>query len=173
MNWDKLESYIKDNRQGLDNLNPPGRVWANIEDGLQPVGRKNRLIYWQAAAVIFFALSIGLLVKNYQSNNKLDSYAANDTEFSDTEQYYFSVIHDKQNMLINSLQPYPSLAKDFKGDLEELTANYEKLKAEFVHNKSNIVLTALIKNLQLQQELLNDQLNIIHLINEENESISI
>jgi hypothetical protein len=173
MKWDKLEAYIKDNKEGLDDLKPPASVWASIENSMQPVVGKSRMIYWQAAAVIFFALSIGLLVKNYQTNTVSDNYAVIDPEFSDTEQYYFNIIQDKENVLLSSLQAYPNLAEDFKSDLQELTANYEKLKSEFAHNKSTEVLTALIQNLQLQQELLNEQLNIIHLINEENESISI
>jgi hypothetical protein len=173
MKWDKLEAYIKDNQEQLDNRQPPASVWAKIEASLKPAPVQSRMIYWQAAAVVFFALSIGLLVKNYQASTELDNYAVNDPEFYDTEQYYFSVINDKESMLMNSLQAYPDLAEDFKSDLQELTVNYEKLKSEFARNKSTEVLTALIKNLQLQQELLNDQLNIIHLINEENENISI
>jgi hypothetical protein len=148
-------------------------IWAKIESGLQPVSKNNMMIYWQAAAVIFFALSIGLLVKNYQTSNELNSYVFNDTEFANTEQYYFQVIHDKESLLISSLEQHPDLAVDFKNDLHELSKNYQKLKVDFDNNRSEEVLNALIKNLQLQQKLLNNQLDIIHLINEENENVSI
>ena len=173
MKWDKLESYIRDDRESIEQLNPPESIWAKIEDGLQPVSKKNMMIYWQAAAVIFFALSIGLLVKNYQTSNELNSYAFNDTEFANTEQYYFKVIQDKESLLISSLEQHPDLVVDFKNDLSELSKNYQKLKADFDNNRSEEVLNALIKNLRLQQELLNNQLDIIHLINEENENVSI
>ena len=173
MKWDKLESYIRDNRESIEQLNPPESLWAKIEAGLRPVSKKNLMIYWQAAAVIFFALSIGLLVKNYQTSNELNSYVFNDTEFSNTEQYYFKVIHDKESLLSLSLQQHPELAMDFKNDLNELSKNYQNLKADFDNIRSEEVLNALIKNLRLQQELLNNQINIIHLINEENENVSI
>jgi hypothetical protein len=173
MKLDKLESYIKDNRESIDQINPPESLWAKIESGLQPVSKKNLMIYWQAAAVIFFALSIGLLVKNYQTSNELNSYVFSDTEFADTEQYYIKVIQDKEVLLTSSLQLYPELAADFKNDLNELSKNYQKLKADFDNNRSEEVLNALIKNLRLQQDLLNNQIKIIHLINEENENVSI
>ena len=173
MKLDKLESYVKDNRESIDQLNPPESLWAKIESGLQPVSKKNLMIYWQAAAVIFFALSIGLLVKNYQTSNELSSYVFSDTEFADTEQYYIKDIQDKEVLLTSSLQLYPELAADFKNDLNELSKNYQKLKADFDDNRSEEVLNALIINLRLQQELLNNQIKIIHLINEENENVSI
>lgn len=173
MKWDKLESYIRHNRESIDQLNAPESVWGKIEDRLQTVGRKSRMIYWQAAAVIFFALSIGLLVKNYQTSNELSYYVLNTSEFSNTEEYYFNIIQDKESLLTSSLVDYPDLALDFRNDLNELSKNYQKLKKEFENNKSNEVLNALIKNLQLQQELLSNQLNIIKLINKENENVSI
>ena len=100
-------------------------------------------------------------------------YVESDTEFSNTEQYYFKVIQDKESLLTISLAQHPDLATDFKNDLHELSKNYKMLKADFNKNRSEEVLNALIKNLQLQQELLSNQLNIIQLINEENENVSI
>jgi hypothetical protein len=173
MNWDKIESYIRDNRQEIDKLDPPESLWPKIEDRLKPVSRKNWMIYWQAAAVIFFALSIGLLVKNHQTSNELSYYALNDAEFTNTEQYYNKIIQDKESLLTSSLARHPDLAVEFKHDLDELSKNYQKLKADFDNSRSDEVLNALIRNLQLQQELLNNQLNIIQLINKENENVSI
>ena len=173
MKWDKLEAYIRDKRETFEQLNPPESLWDKIENRLPTVSSKSRMIYWQAAAVIFFALSIGLLVKNYQTSTELSSYTVSDTEFANTEQYYFRVINDKANLLSTSLSEHPDLATDFKNDLSELSKNYQRLKADFDNNRSEEVLNALIINLQLQQELLNNQLSIINLINEENENVSI
>ena len=173
MKWDKLETYIKENRGAIDQLNPPDSSWNKIEAGLVNQNKNSRMIYWQAAAVIFFALSVGLLVKNYQTTNELNNYVLNETDFTNTEEYYFKVIEDKEALLISSMVEYPGLAVDFKNDLAELSKNYQKLKVEFDKNRSEEVLSALIQNLQLQQELLNNQLNIIHLINKENENVSI
>ena len=173
MKWDKIESYIRHNREEIDKLDPPESLWPKIEAGLKPVGNKSRMIYWQAAAVIFFAISIGLLVKNYQTNNELNYYVQNDDGFANTEEYYIKIINEKESLLTTSLVQFPDLATDFKNDLHELSKNYKKLKEDFDKNRSEEVLNALIKNLQLQQELLSNQLNIIKLISEENENVSI
>ena len=57
-------------------------------------------------------------------------------------------------------------------DLSDST-DLDLLKSDFEANRSEEVLSALIKNLQLQQDLLNNQLKIIHQITEENENVSI
>jgi len=173
MKWDKLESFLRDHRHELDELDAPDALWQNIEAKLPSTHRTSRMIYWKAAAVVFFVLSLGLLFKNYQTSSELRSYTADNSEFNNTEQYYFKVIHEKEGLLTKYLSKYPNLADDFKNDLSELSLNYKKLKKDFDNTGSEEVLNALIKNLQLQQELLNNQLNIIHLIKEENENVSI
>jgi hypothetical protein len=170
----KFEMYVRKHREELDQLEPPDALWTKIEAGLVPVVyKRRRMMYWQVAAVVFFVLSIGLLIKNYQVNNELNTYALKNSEFANTEQYYFKVIHDKESLLMSSLEKYPNLASDFKNDLKELTSNYQNLKTEFDKTGSEEVLNALIINLRLQQELLNNQLDIINLIKQENENISI
>ena len=95
------------------------------------------------------------------------------TEFKTTEEYYFNVIESQQGILTKYLENFPALADDFKNDLTELNQNYNKLKKDFEATGDTDVLNALIKNLQLQQELLNNQLKIIKQIEEENENVSI
>ena len=173
MNWDKLESFIKQNRHQLDDRTPPEAIWNEIDAKLPNKTPVSKMIYWQAAAVIFFILSIGLLFNNFQRDYSPNGIAGNNPEFDKTEQYYFNVIEDKEVLLTSYLAGYPGLANDFRKDLQELSKNYQKLKADFETNRSEEVLSALIKNLQLQQELLNNQLKIIHQITEENENVSI
>jgi hypothetical protein len=173
MKWDKLETFIIGHRDDVDDQMLPESVWGNIESGLNPVKNEQKFNYWQAAAVVFFALSMGLLVNTYRSGNSSDNLTQQESEFSSTEEYYFKVIKDKQIQLTSNLKQYPALAGDFKKDLGELSNNYKKLKKEFDKTDTEEVLNALIINLQLQQELLNNQLKIINLINEENENVSI
>ena len=173
MKWDKLESYIKQNQDKLDEQIPPAAVWNEIDAKLSGKTSVNKMVYWQAAAVIFFILSIGLLFNNFRDDSSSNIIAGNNDEFDKTEQYYFNVIEDKEVLLTTYLEGYPDLAQDFKKDLLELGKNYQKLKVDLKNNRSEEVLSALIQNLQLQQDLLNNQLKIIHQITEENENISI
>ena len=173
MKWDKQESYIKQNQDKLDEQIPPEDIWNEIDAKLPRRTSVNKMVYWQAAAVIFFILSLGLLFNNFRGDDSSNIVAGNNDEFDKTEQYYFNVIEDKEVLLTTYLEDYPDLAKDFRKDLQELGKNYQKLKVDLKNNRSEEVLSALIQNLQLQQDLLNNQLKIIHQITEENENISI
>lgn len=173
MKWDKFESYIKQHQDKLDTRTPPEDTWDKIDRVLPNKTSVSRMIYWQAAAVVFFILTIGLLFNNYRNTDSSSVLATNNSEFNTTEAYYFNLIEDKEVLLTSFLEDYPSLAKDFRKDLQELSKNYQKLKSDFEINRSEEVLSAMIKNLQLQQDLLNNQLKIIHQITEENENVSI
>lgn len=173
MNQDKLEKYIQENRTAFDKRIPPADTWRRIEQNIHVNGpSRSRLRYWQAAAVFFFAISIGLLVRNY-SPSDAEVVVEEMTEFSQTEKYYLRIIEDKESILTAYLANYPDLAADFSADLEDLHQNYEKLKDEFDKTGSLDVLSALIRNLQLQQDLLNNQLEIIKQIENSNEDIAI
>mgnify|MGYP001046109508 CR=1 FL=1 len=171
MERDRFEEYIIDKRSEVDSKNPPESSWLVIEQRLSKQSKPSYLRYWQVAAVIFFVVSIGLFVKSYQTTAYQGSSLVQ--EFTTTEEYYFNTIEDQQGVLTSYLQEYPDLAHDFKADLEDLSLNYKKLKADFGVTGDSQVLNALIQNLQLQQELLNNQLKVIRLIEKENENVSI
>ena len=173
MKQDKIESYIRENRDAFDDRVPPEGVWQGINGQLPDKSKSSSMMYWRVAAVVFFVLSLGLLFKNYQANSILNSYNNENTELANTEQYYLDMIEKQEVMLAGYVKNYPEIARDFKNDLEDLGKNYETLKSEYQNTGSEEVLGALIKNLQLQQELLGNQLRIIQNINEENENISI
>jgi len=170
---DKFEKFIRDNRVEVDHKTPPDSVWHNINSKLSQKKSVGYIRYWQAAAVIFFIVSVGLFIKNYQPMNTDKAISESLTEFKTTEEYYFNVIESQQGILTKYLENFPALADDFKNDLTELNQNYNKLKKDFETTGDTDVLNALIKNLQLQQELLNNQLKIIKQIEEENENVSI
>lgn len=170
---DRFEKYIRENKASFDDQSPPESAWKYIEDQLKPTTTSSYLRYWQAAAVIFFVVSIGLVINNYQSTNTEIVVSEVAQEFKTTEDYYFEVIESQRGLLTGYLQQYPELAKDFNKDLTELSQNYDKLKKDFAATGEIEVLNALIRNLQLQQELLSNQLEIIQQIEEENEDVSI
>lgn len=169
----KFEKFVRDHRSELDDKTPPENTWLNIERKLESSRPASYLRYWQAAAVLFFVVSLGLFIKNYQPNETELVVSETVQEFETTEEYYFELIESQQGVLTSYLGQYPDLASDFKNDLEELSQNYNKLKADFEATGDMEVLHALINNLQLQQKLLSNQLNIIQQIEQENENVSI
>ncbi len=170
---DRLERFIKQNRSRFDDERPNDVVWNGINDRLAvtPDVKVRQLVWWRAAAVIFFVCSIGLLFKDGLlpvSPNEL----ANDP-FIQTEHYYASQIADKEQLMQVYLVNYPGLGVEFKRDLEQLDEIYLELKEDYKINNSEVVFDALIMNLQSRIDLLNRQLNIIKNINQKEDEINI
>lgn len=88
--------------------------------------------------------------------------------------HYASLIDDKRDELQRLTESNPSLYKEFSGDLERLEASYQALKADLPDTPNQeVLIQAMIQNLQLQIDLLNEQLRVIQRIKQQtNESAS-
>lgn len=77
--------------------------------------------------------------------------------------YHFKeLIGLKQSELKQLGKGYPALYQQFIGDIKQLDSSYHTLKINLAANpKREMLLEAVIQNLQLQSELLNRQLIII------------
>lgn len=170
---DRLERFVKQNRVKFDDLEPSEELWQRIDGSLakESGNKQNQLVYWRAAAVVFFAMTLGLLARNNLSVNQ--SNDIDDPEFVQTESYYSDQIKDREQLIQVFLIDHPSLEAEFQEDMEELDRNYIKLKEEYQQNNSEIILDALILNLQSRMELLNKQLSVVRSINEQENEINI
>lgn len=170
---DRLERFVKLNRSQFDDQQPREVVWDGINERLEvkPEAKVRQLVWWRAAAVLFFVFTIGLLLK--------DSFiTTTNTEvvgdvFMQTESYYTAQISDKEQLIEIYLVDYPGLSVEFKSDIEQLDNMYLQLKEEYKVNNSEVVLDALIMNLQSRIDLLNRQLNVIKSINQKDDEINI
>ena len=186
MNSD-LEKFIRKNRGDFDDADPSNKVWKNIERSL-PVKKKPghftiRDIYkWSAAAAIFFIALTSvyfLFIKKPTGNDpertstvktgteenssRLDNfnsisieYAA---EFKDAEQ----AVQDRQKELRAAIVNDPALYRKFQQDLNILDSSYRLLREQASQSiNGDVIIKAMIQNLQLQSELLGRQLMIIH-----------
>jgi len=149
---DELKDFIEQHRAEFDQKQPSKRVWHNIDkkifgkQGLQP------LRYWQAAAVFFFAISIYFWLGNERP--VVQSPTAS-KEFNDTEAFYVEQISEKIKMIhaVNS-----SDLNGFTQDFKQLEAMYMVLKEEHNQHPSEKIKEAMILNLLVRINLLNQQL---------------
>jgi len=181
-----LEKFIRKNRNDFDDANPSGDVWKNIERSLPVKENAKRFtlrdIYkWTAAAAIFFVAitSVYFLFIRKQTgidrsgeqptvkespanpshldylNNVGVEYAA---EFKEaTEQ-----VQNKQKELKSAVENDPVLYKKFQEDLNTLDSSYRMLREQATQSvNGDVIIKAMIQNLQLQSELLGRQLMII------------
>ena len=182
-NKDRLERFVRDNRDGFDSFLPQDDLWNRIESkipGSTPFQepKKNGKILkswssnayfdWRIAAGVFLALGIGFLV--YLNNEygvtrdpavalKVPSYAREFNQFT-------LAIDEKRDEIIKLTKNNPELYKDFAADLEGLETSYKNLRSNLSNAPNQeALLQAMVQNLQWQVDLLNQQINILQRIN--------
>lgn len=172
---DKLERFILENREAFNNDEPGGGLWGHISKELDKETSKTRPflhgIYWKAAAVVFFGLCTFLLIERalQKPDNELlatqptsVSEANLNAEFIKVENYYSALIEEKKMQLASYEVGKEGLGEEFTQDIHKLDALYLKLKVELNDNKNNgKVIEAMIQNLQVRIEILNQQLIIL------------
>src|SRR5262249_887621 len=112
----------------------------------------------RAAALILFGLSAYLLTtRNYAHPNKQE--IAEIQGFNDLETYYSSQISEKLDM-VHRYQSTTGLTEDeITQNLKKLEAMYLVLKDEMKRRPSQDVRDALVLNLLVRIDLINQQLN--------------
>jgi hypothetical protein len=158
---DSLGKFIMENRDAFDTQTPPENVWKKVESALPGSSKQifwNAISFWRAAAIVLFGLSAYLLVaKNYSRPNKQE--IAEMQGFNDLEIYYSSQISEKMDM-VHRYQSSTGLTEDeITQNLKKLEAMYLVLKSEMKRKPSQEVRDALVLNLLVRIDLINQQLN--------------
>lgn len=184
-----MEKFIRDNREQFDNEEPRPRVWAALEKQLAPSDKKGKVLAMKflrigVAAAILVLAGIGVFYLAFDKKggdnpvavtpktNDSNPVVAQDQlleEINPTyakEVYHFTqLIELKQTELKQIEKDNPVLYKQFISDINKLDSSYYSLKNALpVNPNREQLLEAMIQNLRLQTELLNQQLNIIKLI---------
>jgi hypothetical protein len=158
---DSLKDFVDRNRVGFDNRQPQETAWKTIEKSLtgKSVSLWNSLTIWRAAAILLLGLS-GYLSFVIQGNksNKIET-AQIKGEFKDLEIFYSNQIIEKRE-LVNQFQTETGLTEDeVTQNLQKLEAMYQVLKEEMETRPTQDVKDALVLNLLVRIDLLNQQLN--------------
>lgn len=157
---DGLEEFIRRNRDAFDDQEAPATVWSRISSNLNLSENRrwwNNLVLWKAAAVIFMCASVYFAISGKQSQPESDALALN--EFKDVEAFYISEISEKVE-LIESIAGGDG-TDDLTHDFKQLEAMYLVLKEELRTRPSKKVKDALVLNLLVRINLLNQQLQRI------------
>lgn len=174
MKIDKLEKFIRDNRESFDEHEPSPELW----DKIKKPESKGRIINlnWKtyasrAAAVVIIFIS-SYYFHDYRSNRNANNVAEstestieNDPLYKDlieAEFYYTAQINDRKSELFMLAGNTPGLQKEVNTELEDLDAIFKELKEDLKDNAYNQeVVEAMIQNYMLKLEILEDILNQI------------
>jgi hypothetical protein len=174
----KLEKFIENNRDGFDDKMPSNKVWDNIEAAIITKKETKRVILtpfykWSIAAsiVLLISVSVFLMMNNNKqtetplakNENSIDSSIYKLAPEEAPQMYQFAkLIETKQEELKVLAKEQPQLYQKFTKDITQLDSSYIALKNQLnVTPNKEMLIEAMIQNLQLQLNVLNQQLNII------------
>lgn len=175
----KLKKFIWDNRKEFDNEVPSDKVWENIEASFIPKEKKKSIIRplykWSiaAAAVLVIAPAIYFMVNKKPTEPTeiaiVDSLIIKlAPEYAPQMNQFVKMIDTKQEELKVIAKERPELYKKFTKAINQLDSSYSTLKNQLSASPNReMLLEAMIQNLQLQLSVLNQQLNIINQIKEQ------
>jgi hypothetical protein len=179
----KIEKFIEQNRHLLDTENVPEAVWGKIklpvaEEKAVKIIAWKPMYKWVAAATVtgVIALSAYLLVQKYSHNIPVETARNQQTdtlprpfienlpsEYGDEAAAIYKSITVKQEELKTIAHTEPELYKQFASDLATLDSSYRVLQSQAAASPNHdVIIKAMIQNLQLQAELLSRQLLIIN-----------
>ena len=174
---DKLKQFIDDNRESFDSEIPSPKLFDRIRKEAGAPAKHMRwlrpvIIGTAAALILFLALGIALY-NDIQKERYTETAGRNEPDiekiitvaeplYAKQIDRYEELIGLQQTELRKVEKEQPELYRQFANDINLLDSAYEVLRAKLPDNPNReILLEAMISNLQLQTELLNRQLSII------------
>lgn len=152
----KMEDFIANNREAFDDREPSEKVWSRIQTSLFQKGNWiNAVPFWRAAAVLFMAATAFLLTQRVWNTKEQEVSLR---EFQDVETFYINQIAFKIE-LIEANSDSEGALNGFTRDFHQLEAMYQVLKEEMTTRPSKQVKDALVLNLLVRIDLLNQQLH--------------
>lgn len=180
---DKLKNFITEHRKEFDSSDPNPQLLKKLQEKLSgtEISYKKKWSGLQWAAVIAGPLLLAIVLFFVFQKKKAPNDAIADSpkyeevvELGDPvyakQIYHFKEIIGLQQNELKQLQKlYPQLYNQFRGDINELDSSYQSLKIKLAETPNReMLLEAMIQNLQLQSDLLNRQLLIIKEIKQKN-----
>ncbi len=180
-----LERFVRDNRAAFDTERPSENAWTAIERALGHTPQKKKVHrlkpVWMAAAAVllilatiytyslFTAAGDGRREAALPVTNGNGYIAALDPVYAAEVTKFTALIDEKQAELQSLQDDDPALYEKFSNDIQKLDSTYSLLKNQLpVNPNKEELLQAMIWNLQLQINLLNQQLDIIQKIKHSN-----
>ncbi len=156
---DSLKDFIENNRDAFDQRVPSEKIWDTIDQSLPEMKQRslwNSVAVWRVAALLFFGLSVYLFVAKPATGLKKPEVVLMQKEFSDQEVFYSDQIAEK----VAFIDDLDGAFKDdqFTQDFQKLDAMYQVLREEMKTKPTEKVRDALILNMLVRIDLLNQQI---------------
>lgn len=161
----KLEEYIREHKKAFEVGTPSDQLWSKIETELdrKKVKKPLRVPLWFSIAASLIVVMGVTFIYTYPERERGIDLADVNPVYAHKEMKFASLIELKKDSLMIYAQENPKLYSEFSADLQKLGADYENLKKQ-LQNSSNqkLVVRAMVKNLELQLQVVSQQLSIIN-----------
>jgi hypothetical protein len=172
---DKLEQFIKSHRADMDDKDPRPDLWIDIANEISSESKQRSLtksfVWWRAAAILLLFITSLMVIEKFISEPEKREMAMNQ-QLMEAESFYIDLISQKKGEVI-TLSEEMELGSDFIQEVNMLDSMYTVLKKDLKNGNEDNLVDAMILNLQLRIEVLNEQLSIIQSIqNRKKENIA-
>ncbi|MBC7398344.1 MAG: hypothetical protein H7289_00250 [Mucilaginibacter sp.] len=171
----RLEDFIINNKQHFDDLEPRADLWSKIETELPQHFREEKKeakmfslgFVLRVAALVIVVMGTCFVIYVAKQTPATVSLAAINPEYAKQQVQYTSLIASQRTELRSIAKTDPELYKEFTAEIAKMELTYKKLNKDLATSPNQeAVLRAMIRNLQVQTEVLNQQLNVIEQFNE-------
>ena len=167
MKTDRLEEFIKNNRDAFDDKMPSQKVWENIEKATTPTKTVRLNTVWLRVAAVVAVVVITSVLITQTGILKPNGYAAKTDdpelrELIEAEAFYAQQVNGKLKEIRKCYNTNPELKEEVETDLTELEEMYNVLKKDLQDNISNkMVIEAMIDNNRNRLKLVDEVLEQI------------
>ncbi len=162
-----LEGFIKQNKPAFNDREPEAGLWLKIEKRLPEQTQKNHAKRSFTLGFVLLVAAMVILVMGAGFIFYLQKQQAQPIDFARQQMVYASEVESKRTELKAIAKSDPGLYREFNSEIIKMDSTYKKLNKELVASPDQErVLRAMIRNLQIQTELLNQQLDVIQQYNQ-------
>jgi anti-sigma-K factor RskA len=167
----RLEDFIKMNKEEFDDLEPSVDLWSKIEKHLPAEGSAmnkreaktfslNFVLKVAASVIVVMGIIFGLYL--HHEKRERVNYASINPVYAKQRIQYTSMVQSKRKELKSISKTDPELYKEFSAEIAQMDSTYKRLNHDLANSPNQErVLRAMIRNLQIQTEVLNQQLEVI------------
>jgi len=167
MNTNRLEDFIKANREEFDNQEPSEKVWRNIEENTRKVRKLSPVVYLlRVAAVVLLIVGFSVVLiktETFKTGQMAKQADPEMVELIEAEAYYAGQVNEKMEEIRKCYDMHPELKEEIEGDLSELQQMYNSLKSDLNENVAKkTVIEAMIENNRYRLKMVDEVLEQIN-----------
>ena len=167
----RWKDFISNNKEAFDEYDAPENLWGQIADGLDKkettfsepkVKRLKAYNFLKIASIFLITCGLFIGVYFYGKHKGYEDYSKINPELAELKDNFIQSINRKKDSLNHFIHHDPQLESEFLPPLVDMEKNYEELKKKLSESPDKErILKAMIMNLEVQSEILNQQLMIV------------